>query len=140
VGSGDAAATALDDLWYLNTTGVRPEWHELKSTQTANWPSARYGMGFAMASSGKFYVVGGRLSAWTIGESRYSWSDNAALNADYGAAKGNDDIWELELREIVLSTGAKTEPNWIRRAISLYASLCSDEWTIGEWLCRLYVL
>ena len=49
-------------------------------------------MGFAMASSGKFYVVGGRLSAWAIGESRYSWSDNAALNADYIAAKGNDDI------------------------------------------------
>jgi len=75
---------------------------------------------------------------WTMGESRYSWSDNAALNADYDAAKGNDDIWELELREIVSPTGATTEPKWTRRAVSLYASLCSGEWTSGEWMCRLH--
>lgn len=94
-------------------------------------------MGFAMANGGKFYAVGGRLSAWTIGESRYSWSDNAALNADYGVSKGNDDIWELELREVVSQTGAKTEPTWTKRTISLYASLCSGEWASGELVYRV---
>ena len=72
-------------------------------------------MGLAMSNTGKAYLIGGKLRAWSTGESQYSWRDNGRLNSDYSKDKGNDDMWELDLRY-----GEDTR--WTLRVPSLYGN------------------
>ena len=82
-------------------------------------------MGFVAAGNNKIYLVGGKLSAWPSGTgSLYSWSDSVELDSEYGKDKGNDDVWELDYQA--------DPPAWTRRVDSLYATMCSAEWTAGS--------
>ena len=115
------AGEALDDLFQLEIS--RNEWRKLQPTSTPT-PTARYDMGFVAASNNKIYLVGGKLSAWTTGASQYSWSDSAELDSEYSKDKGNDDLWELNYQA--------DPPTWTKRVQSLYATMCSAEWTSGS--------
>jgi hypothetical protein len=119
------AGEALGDLFQFQTSPR--EWRKLQpsSAPAAASLGARYGMGFVAAGNNKIYLVGGKLSAWPSGTgSLYSWSDSVELDSEYGKDKGNDDVWELDYQA--------DPPAWTRRVDSLYATMCSAEWTAGS--------
>ena len=116
-GGVDGKNVALDDLMLLDT--LTAVWSTLEPSATK--PSARYKMGIASAANNRVYVVGGKLSRWNSGESRYSWSGNGDLNAEYSDLKGNDDVWELQMTET-------QKVQWILRTESLYTTVCSAEY------------
>ena len=114
-GGQNGAGVALDDLFVLDT--VTEQWNMLNPA--GDKPSARYSMGFAMASHGKVILVGGKLNAWTGNAGEYSWAIFAppTLNVDYSTDKGNDDIWELDLVQV----------KWKRRVATLFAIVCAGK-------------
>jgi hypothetical protein len=114
------AGEALGDLFQFEIGQKR--WQNLQPPKPT--PIARYDMGFVAAGNNKIYLVGGRLSAWTTGASQYSWSDSAELDSEYSKDKGNDDLWELNYQV--------NPPTWTQRVTSLYATMCSAEWTSGS--------
>ncbi len=60
----DQGAALGDLIMFDANTEVYTEIHP-----TSESPSARYDMGFAKAGNGKVYLVGGKPSLWTTGDS-----------------------------------------------------------------------